>query len=60
MNMYTIIWKDNGEDKWNRLEKREEVLDLLKQLKENPNVSYDDIWVFLPEADNYAHAPAWI
>lgn len=53
--MYTVLWQENGMDKWDRFETKEEVDYLLEQLKENPNVCEYDIWIFNPEADDNAY-----
>lgn len=55
--MYTVLWQDDGKDKWDRLENEEEVRILIDELTENPNVCESDIWIFLPEADGYAITP---
>ena len=52
--MYTIIWTENGEDRWDRLENKGEVKALLELLANNSNVCETDIWVFTPEADAFA------
>lgn len=52
--MFTIIWSENGEDRWDRLETKGEVKTLLESLANNPNVCETDIWVFTPEADKSA------
>lgn len=56
--MYTVIWQElNGNDymdKWDRFETKEEVKELLDKLKKNQDVCEHDVWIFTPEADNYA------
>lgn len=52
--MYTVLWQEKGKDKWERLETREGVINLLKSLKKNPHVCEDDIWIFNPKADDCA------
>lgn len=60
---YTIIWTESEETNgkkekksaWDRAETAEEVIKTLYDLKTNPNVYYDDIWVFKPIADDFAH-----
>lgn len=51
--MYTVLWKENNNDRWDRFESIEELISLLNSLKENPNVCESDIRVLLPEADEY-------
>ena len=53
--MYTVLWIENGMDTWDRLETEEEVKELLKELKENESVCETDVWIFLPQADDYAY-----
>lgn len=52
--MYTVIWQENGVDKWDRLRTKEEVRDLLTQLEAGGNVCIGDVWIFTPEADQRA------
>ena len=52
--MYTVIWIENGQDRWDRFETEEEVRELLDELVENPNVCENDVWIFTPQADEYA------
>ena len=52
--MYTVLWRENDNDKWDRFETKKEVKDLLDELEKNPNVCENDIWIFTPEADEYA------
>lgn len=52
--MYTILWRENEKDKWDRLETRDEVNNLLYKLTNNPDVCEGDIWIFEPKADEYA------
>lgn len=51
--MYTIIWRDPEGDCWDRLETKEEVLELLQRLTENGDVCIGDVWIFDPEADEH-------
>ena len=51
--MYTVIWTEDGKDRWDRFETKEEVKELLNTL-EDTNVCIEDIWVFSYEADDYA------
>lgn len=55
--MYTVVWQDNGQDRWDRFETQEAVRHLLHELSENPNVCIGDVWIFAPEADEYACTP---
>lgn len=55
--MWTVLWQENDQDRWDRFKTKEEVLCLLNQLRENPNVCEDDTWIFPPEADEYALTP---
>lgn len=52
--MYTIIWMELGQDKWDRLQTKEEVDDLLKKLYDEGVVCMEDIWIFSPQADECA------
>ena len=55
--MYTLIWQENNEDKWDRLETKEEVLEKLEEIENNPDAcDIGDVWIFRPEADDYASA----
>ena len=51
--MYTVLWRENDNDRWDKLESKEKLISLLNSLKENPDVCESDIWIFLPEADKY-------
>lgn len=42
-------------DKWERFDDEEEIKEFLINLKENKGVCEADVWVFSPEADNYAY-----
>lgn len=53
--MFTVIWIENGMDKWERFDDEEEIKEFLINLKENKGVCEADVWVFSPEADNYAY-----
>lgn len=55
--MWTVLWRENDQDRWDRLDSKEEVFALLDQLRENPNVCEDDTWIFPPEADEFALTP---
>lgn len=52
--MYTVLWKEADQDRWDRLETAKEVFALFEELKENPDVCVEDVWVFGPEADAFA------
>ena len=52
--MWTILWQEAGADRWDRLEDKQEVFELLKELKDNPDICEGDVWVFYPGADYYA------
>lgn len=55
--MWTVLWRENDQDRWDRYDSKEEVLRLLDQLRENPNVCEDDTWIFPPKADECALTP---
>lgn len=55
--MWTVLWVDDGEDRWDRLETREEVEELIEILTKNPNVCETDAWIFPPKSDDYALTP---
>ena len=53
--MYTIIYRDGNNDKWDRFETSSEVADFIRHLKDNcPDVCINDIWIFGPTADEFA------
>lgn len=52
--MYTVLWRENNTDKWDRIEDKDDVLELLETLKNNPNVYENDTWIFMPQADDHA------
>lgn len=59
--MYTILWVENGADKWDRLESTDEVKKLLDRLEQENTVSVGDVWIYGPEADNFASdAVEWL
>ena len=35
--MYTVLWKEGDLDRWDRFETKEEVFELLKELREDPD-----------------------
>lgn len=55
--MWTVLWRENDQDRWDRLDSKEEVFALLDQLRKSPNVCEDDTWIFSPEADEFALTP---
>lgn len=48
--MWTIMWTENSQDRWDRLETKEEVMQLLDSLDKNSGVSKGDVWIFPPQA----------
>lgn len=52
--MWTIMWTENSQDRWDRLETKEEVMQLLDSLDKNSGVSKGDVWIFPPQADDLA------
>ena len=50
--MWTIMWTENSQDRWDRLETKEEVMQLLDSLDKNSGVSKGDVWIFPPQADD--------
>lgn len=52
--MWTIMWTENSQDRWDRLETKEEVMQLLDSLDNNSGVSKGDVWIFPPQADDLA------
>ena len=52
--MWTIMWTENSQDRWDRLETKEEVMQLLDSLDQNSGVSKGDVWIFPPQADDLA------
>lgn len=52
--MWTIMWTENSQDRWDRLETKEEVMQLLDSLDKNSSVSKGDVWIFPPQADDLA------
>ncbi len=53
--MYTVIWREGDIDKWDRFATKEEVMELLQQIDNNPDACcIGDVWVFSPEADEHA------
>ncbi len=52
--MWTVIWLEDEMDKWDRFETKEQVMKLMKELKENPYVCEEDVWIFPPKSDEYA------
>lgn len=55
--MYTVIWMEKGQDKWDRLKTKKEVLDKLQEIERTPEACpVGDVWIFHPKADEYASA----
>ena len=52
--MWTIMWTENSQDRWDRLETKEEVMQLLDSLDKKSGVSKGDVWIFPPQADDLA------
>lgn len=52
--MWTIMWTENSQDRWDRLETKEEVMQLLDSLDKNSGVSKGDVWIFPTQADDLA------
>lgn len=52
--MWTIMWTENSQDRWDRLETKEEVMQLLDSLDKNSGESKGDVWIFPPQADDLA------
>lgn len=52
--MYTVLWFENGECKWDRFEDKEDVLELLDKIKESDDSCEGDVYVFPPEADAWS------
>lgn len=44
--MWTIMWTENSQDRWDRLETKEEVMQLLDSLDKNLGVSKGDVWIY--------------
>ena len=44
--MWTIMWTENSQDRWDRLETKEEVMQLLDSLDKNSGVSKGDVWTY--------------
>lgn len=41
--MWTIIYKENEKDKWDRLDSKDDVQNLLKTLRKDPRVCFEDL-----------------
>mgnify|MGYP004465302703 CR=1 FL=1 len=52
--MWTVMWVEDGMDKWDRFETENDVRNLMEELKENSDVCEEDVWIFPPKADEYA------
>ena len=55
--MWTIIYKENEKDKWDRLDSKDDVQNLLKTLRNDPRVCFEDLWIFTPDADDHTIDP---
>ncbi len=51
--MWTVLWQENDQDRWDRLDSKEKVFALLNQLRENPNVCEDDTWIFSESVSSF-------
>lgn len=51
--MWTVMWVENGADKWGRFETKDDVRDLMEELKKS-DVCEEDVWIFPPKSDDYA------
>ena len=52
--MYTVLWREGNNDRWDRFSTAKEVCKLLDELAANPDVCEHDVWIFSPKADEYA------
>ena len=52
--MYTVLWRENGEDRWDRFEDEKEVKELIAGFVKDRNVCVGDVWVFPPSSDEDA------
>ena len=50
--MWTVLWTEDGNDKWDRFATEDEVRELIDDVTTNNNVVDSDIWIFPPEADD--------
>ena len=55
--MWTIIYQKDGKDKWDRLDSKDDIKDLLKALRNDPGVCFNDVWIFTPDADDHTIDP---
>ena len=55
--MWTIIYKENEKDKWDRLDSKDDVQNLLKTLRKDPRVCFEDLQIFTPDADDHTIDP---
>ena len=55
--MWTIIYQKDGKDKWDRLDSKDDVQNLLKTLRNDPRVCFEDLWIFTPDADDHTIDP---
>ena len=55
--MYTILWQEEGKDRWDRVKSKAEVYNLLDDIRNNPDACpIGDVWIFSHQADDYASA----
>lgn len=56
VSMYTILWRENDEDRWERVQTEEEVSDLVIEIAKTQGVAVDEaeVMILSPEADEYA------
>lgn len=53
--MYTMLWTENGADKWDRFSSAKEVREKLTEIENNEEASpLGDVWIFPPKADDIA------
>lgn len=51
-SMWKVIWLECGESKRENFETKEQAMKLIKELKENPYVCEEDVWIFPPRQMN--------
>ena len=53
--MITILWRENGQDRWDRFETDEDAYHKLTEIKNNPEACpIEDVWIYPHYADNMA------